>query len=827
MFSFLPAHRLAAFGSGRLVFALLALVLTPLAEAGRFAPIPAYPSGGGTARYVRTADFNGDGKQDVVVSNDNGKVTLLLGKGDGSFLAPRTIATLAGAPPIAIGDFNRDGRQDVAISSYATSSVKIYLGHGDGTFAAPVSVAAGAPTSFIESADINGDHNLDLVVMTAKNVLVLLGNGNGTFQKPIATADQNSGLIAVGDVNRDGHPDVITTSGTTGNVQVFLGQGNGKFRALPAFFESSLPTQLVLADLNGDGKLDLVSGQFGANFFSVDAVFLQRGNGDGTFGSPVALPAGYAGVSMTAVDLNGDGRLDLAVANAFSNSVSVLLNKGGGQFAPVSKYSTRNIPTDLASAIPGLLASADFNGDKRPDLIVGTSDGVQPLLNLGGGLFPEPPSVDLDDLPTSVAAVNLNNDGHLDLGIEGSGLYCCQENGRLYALFGNGKGQFSGGEVTPPDYGIGAPWTRALMVGDFNHDGKLDLASSDVGEGITIAYNLGNGSFGNNSYSILGPQSQPSFTAAGDFNGDGRSDLAVLTDSNDVDIFLGKGDGTFTGPVSYHVGATPSYILITDVNRDGKRDLVIPNKDSGDISVLLGKGDGTFQPARTFSAGAHPISVAIGDFNGDGKPDLAVGGDAMEILLGRGDGTFAAATKYASGGKVPFVAQADLRGNGIEDLVIANGNSLVVLYGIGNGAFRAPVSFSAGVGPLWLAIGDFNEDGATDLVAADGSSSTLTLLLNQGGTHIGLKSSAASVTFGTPVTFTATLAASVLGAGTPTGTVAFKDGSNFIGSVPLAQGKAAFTTTHLARGTHTITASYLGSSSFNSHLSTALKETVK
>lgn len=150
-----------------------------------------------------------------------------------------------------------------------------------------------------------------------------------------------------------------------------------------------------------------------------------------------------------------------------------------------------------------------------------------------------------------------------------------------------------------------------------------------------------------------------------------------------------------------------------------------------------------------------------------------------------------------------------------------------MLYGKGDGSFGAPTSYAAGVDPIWLAVGDYNGDGATDMAVVDNGSSALTLLLNQGGTRIALKSSATIAQAGQPITFTATIQASVAGAGTPRGTVAFKDGAKGFAFVHLNHGPAVFTTSHLSTGTHTITASYWGDGNFNPHVSSAVAEKIQ
>jgi hypothetical protein len=819
-------------------FAILLLLLLVTSNSGiassRFTPIPIYSSSG-TAQVAATADVNGDGKPDVITSNTNGKVTVLLGAGNGSFLPSKLIATVAGgAPSIAVGDFNHDGKTDLAVASSPSNSVEVYLGRGDGTFALPLKVSLGATPLRVVIGDVNGDGHSDLLVGSSGGFRVLLGNGNGTFRSAIRVVSSNGidgVLLALGDINRDGHLDVVISNGQRGTDGVFLGMGNGRFQEqLNPISDIYSQSQLLLADLNGDGKLDLIIGEFGFENNPGANVTLFLGNGDGTFQTNSASlpPVGFGPASLVAMDLNGDGRLDLAVANAGSNSISVLLNKGGGKFATALNYSSGYLPSDLDTPLPGLLTSGDFNRDGRPDLALATANGVQPLINLGGGRFYAPPSIEVYDDPVSAAAVDLNSDRHADIALETGGDLYFHAFGSIYALFGDGTGQFGQVLVSHADDYLGAP----IAGGDFNHDGQLDLGIPGLlGPSFYTYFNTGH-----NAFSVptsFGLPNQISVMAAGDFNNDGYADIAMLN-GNEVDIYLGKGNGSFTGPTTYKVGANPKAIVVKDVNRDGKRDLVVANNGSGDVSVLLGKGNGSFSPPKTFPAGAHPASIAIGDFNRDGTLDLAVGGDTMQILLGRGHGDFAGPISYSAGGRVSFVAQADLRGNGIGDLVVTHDSrfdsyhlgAITVLYGKGDGSFDAPTPYTAGVDPSWLAVGDFNEDGATDVAVVDSGSTALTLLLNQGGNHIALRSSATSVRAGQSVTFTATLRSSVAGAGTPTGTIAFKDGARGIGFLHLNHGQAVFTTVHLSQGTHVITASYWGDGHFNPHVSAAVSEKI-
>jgi hypothetical protein len=828
-----PSRMLRAIGAS-----MLPLLITAgsYAASARFPSITTYPSGG-NAQYTATADVNGDGKQDVFASNTNGVVTLLLGNGNGSFQPAKTIASLgAGSYPILTADFNRDGKPDLAVLVPGKTQVRIYLGRGDGTFQAPKLFYTGYGAKYMAVGDVNNDQNLDLLVSESSptNVnevgfSVLLGDGKGGLHAPVKIIAKNQGagsLIAVGDLNRDGNLDVVTCD-QSGQAEAFLGNGNGTFREQAEFDDGTNvggESQLLLADLHGTGKLDLVIGTSGFEGFA-GAVILFSGNGDGTFTPGPSYTPGYFPKWLDASDMNGDGKLDLVVANGFSNSVSVLLNQGSGNFT----YSQNGYAADYfmgeggseSTPTPGLLSVADLNGDGKPDVALASVHGVNVLMNLGGGVLNAPGSVEVGQLTGQIFATDFNADGHNDLAVATSGIEGVLI-GDVIALLGNGKGNF-----TAPSFRLVEDGNNigALAGGSFNGNGKPGIAAYGVAaEGIYQLYNTGNGTFADGP--LLSTPNQPPFLCAGDFNHDGYSDLAVL-DGNEVDVYMNKHDGTYSGPVSFNVGVSPLFIVARDINNDGKIDLISANHDSNDVTVLLGNGDGTFQLAKGYPAGTHPNVVITGDFNGDGKVDLAIGGDQATILLGHGDGTFGSPTTFAAHGPVTFLAQIPARGNGIEDLLTVSTDSssgttpsnVYLLSGKGDGTFGTPVAYGGGSSAYWLAIGDFNDDGAVDAVVSTWNNSAFTLLLNHGGTRIALKSSSGAVKVGQSVSLTATLSGSVTGSGTPTGTVAFKDGSKTIGTAQLVNGKALFSTTHLAAGTHTLTAYYGGDGSFNSHSS--------
>ena len=219
--------------------------------------------------------------------------------------------------------------------------------------------------------------------------------------------------------------------------------------------------------------------------------------------------------------------------------------------------------------------------------------------------------------------------------------------------------------------------------------------------------------------------------AVGDFNGDGKADLAGVLNGN-VSIMLGNGDGTFTAGASYSAGSNPVAIAVGDFNGDGKADLVVANQGSSTVSILLGNGDGTFQPATSIQTMYSPLSVAAGDLNGDGKVDIVVGDSygRVEILLGNGNGTFQSAGAVVLSPALPvyWVAIADLNLDGVADLVVAD-ESISVVIGNGDGTFQPPVQYFF-PSCLDVTVADFNGDGKPDLAFV--SASGVNVMLGNG-----------------------------------------------------------------------------------------------
>src|SRR3954447_756400 len=315
--------------------------------------------GGSYATF--TTDFNHDGKTDLVAATQNG-ISALVGNGDGTFQRHIDSAALTYGNGAAFGDFNNDGIGDIVLASHYYGYVSVSLGRPDGSFQPAQTVSCNHPFS-LAGADLNLDGKLDLVATivdnTAQGVSVLLGKGDGTFQPPVEyLAGKAPSDVHIADLDRDGKLDVLAIVAFTNlniNIRVWLGNGDGTLQA-PMDSLVNAPAKVgALGDFNEDGILDLAtSGDYYSN-----TAQLALGKGDGHFKSSIALPTGLAPNSVTTTDLNGDGHSDLVIGVS-EDAEDIFLGNGDGTFQPRRDYNSGS-----SAAVPG-----DFNGDGKQDLII-------------------------------------------------------------------------------------------------------------------------------------------------------------------------------------------------------------------------------------------------------------------------------------------------------------------------------------------------------------------------------------------------------------------------------------------------------------------------
>jgi FG-GAP-like repeat len=326
----------------------------------------------GNALTIAIADFNADGHADLATAN-RFSMSVLLGTGGGGFRPPQIYPAHARTQSLAAGDLNEDGRPDLALTKYSRSVVSVFLARTNGSFTGARDYRTDYGPYGVAIADLNLDHHLDLVVANWDDVSVsaLLGRGDGTFRPQISHREENDLgnnplgnilYVAAGDLNGDDRPDVAAAD-EFDSVWVVLGRGDGSFGSAARNPAHDTPGDVAMADLNGDGRLDLVV----ANVNSSDMSVLL-GRGDGTFGRTknYRLAASGSGTYDAAVaDLNGDGRPDVAAANDLAD-VSVALGRGDGSFLAAAHYA---MPRGGAS-----VAIGDLNGDTLPDLAIGHGD---------------------------------------------------------------------------------------------------------------------------------------------------------------------------------------------------------------------------------------------------------------------------------------------------------------------------------------------------------------------------------------------------------------------------------------------------------------------
>jgi hypothetical protein len=339
---------------------------------------------------VTTADFNGDGKLDLAVSNyATNNISILLGNGDGTFKTHVDYATELGPDSVVTADFNRDGKADLAVRNQSSNTVSVLLGNGDGSFrpAASFVVGTGTASSRVAVGDFNGDGELDLAATNHDDntVSILIGNGDGTFKSQVVyPAGPEASAIAVADFNADGKLDLaIVNTGANNTVSILMGNGNGTFEPPVQYATGVGPAWITVADLNDDGFLDLVVPNTTASTVSV-----LLGKGDGTFQKHVDYAVSTGAARSEVADLNGDGKPDLAIAPAsISDAVSILLGNGDGTFQAPVMYPT-------SASLPAQVVAGDFNGDGSMDLAIADNGASQVFVLL------QIPSISLS--PTSL-----------------------------------------------------------------------------------------------------------------------------------------------------------------------------------------------------------------------------------------------------------------------------------------------------------------------------------------------------------------------------------------------------------------------------------------
>ena len=786
---------------------------------------------GGAPTSIATGDLNGDGKLDLVTTDwSSGKVTVSLGLGNGKF-APGVDYT-AGPHPgsVIVADIDGDGHPDVIVANQSEGTVRVLLGSGNGKLQQAQAYSIGFNPAFIATGDFNGKGRMDLVVSGSSSRLlaVLPNDGRGNLGKPIVRSlSKTSTSFAVADLNEDGHAD-LALANDDGTISILLGAGDGSFRSTPDVKVGQGPLSSILAaDFNRDGKVDLAVTLAGEKQLSV-----LVGKGNGGFDSSVSYRVGSNPVSIALGDVDEDGIPDLVVTNQGSNSFSVLRGNGDGTFKNSLDY--------VAGKGPLAAVTGDFYGAGHLDLAIidYASQTISLPLGNGDGTFRAARAYSVELQPKAVAFGNLTGSKNSDLVVTnfcGSDAACSK--GGTVSVMAAGED----GYRLASTYSLGAgPVAVALL--DVDGDKNLDIVALNRNDKtISILLGLGGGSF--QQQFTLPLAEAPIAFATGDFNHDGKTDLAVLGDCGSakcsqpgtVEILYGTGDGSFRSGIAYPVDYSPTSITVGDLNKDKNLDIVVSNSCGkspsctapGTATVFLGDASGKFTAGKDVALGNSPSSIALGDLSGRGILDLLVtrsSDNTVAVLRGVGDGTFQTPAVYNVGTTPGSVAIADFNGDGKLDVAVSNlGDSTVsVLYGKGDGTLLAGNTLPVGPGPESLTAIQSGNGHHASLVTANGNSASstpgtdITVLAN-----IQPEETAASTTMLTSlptsstVNQSVTLTAVVTGSGaTPAGNVEFEsNGTDITGCSSKAldnTGTAECVTADLAGGTDSLTAIYGG-----------------
>lgn len=686
---------------------------------------------------VVAADLNADDITDLIVTNSiSGNVSVLLGNGNGSFQNQQIYSVKPFARSPVIADFNGDGKLDVATANYIENSISILLGNGDGTFQDSITYNLGTVAQSIVTADFNHDGVPDILVSNGNYILVLLGNGDGSFKDPESYALAANEII-IADLNRDGNPDVVAMDSADTLIGVCLGNSDGTFQEEHTYSTGFYPTGIAVSDFNANGNVDIamtgaitdVNGQM------TDYMGTFIGNGDGTFQAPssttISPPPAAAGMpsGLISGDLNGDGTSDLIVTFGGLVDVSVLevfLGDDNGKFMPRENYSAGNSL--------GAITIADLNGDGKLDVAITNMQGnsIIPLFGNGDGTLQAQKVFGVYGDPTALALGDLNHDGRQDI------VTASQVASTVSVLLGGEDDTFLPAQNYFIG-GIHGGWLWDVTIADFNGDGNPDVAVTIESENaVGILFGNGDGTLQRpQTYPVGG---QPLGIATADLDGNGTPDLVVTNSaSSDVSVLLNNGNGSFQSETFYATGAYPGDVAILDFNGDSRPDIAVANYDDNSVSVLMGNGNGSFQTQEVYPVGLNPWSIVVADFNKDGHPDIAVTnsctdtnstcGYSIGVLLGNGDGTFQGQQTYATSAPPIGITVADINDDGNPDIVETNTSygtstgypfdTIGVFPGNGDGTFQSQQIYAAGFFPYDVASADLNGNGWPDLVTAN------------------------------------------------------------------------------------------------------------
>lgn len=629
----------------------------------------------GEVNAIRSGDFNGDGKLDLVVSvtNDNA-LTILLGTGDAHFTTLSSALTNY-AKQLAVADFNGDGKADVLAALPYAQKLVVKLGIGDGTFTDGGSITADAYT--FEVSDVNGDGKVDVLISSGSALSTALGNGNGTFQTA-TNVSASDGLILIGDFNADGKTDAAVAN-STGVLTPYLGNGAGTFTAAASVVYRDMgaftlmPWAGAVKDLDGDNRLDVIVGAGGQTS-------VLKGNGAGTF----AIQGMYSAAAHEVADMNNDGAPD--VISITGSGIAVVPSNGLTLRAPLEIYRSSTGNGRLFDTL------ADFDGNGKLDYVRFRSEnlqGISVMLTQSDGSVVQATSSASTQEPYETMAGDFTGDGKEDVAIINAAV-----NGVTLSI---AAGDGAGGLGALTTQSIAGPYVMNMTPGDLDGDGKADLVLFSRGSpNFSTAFSTG---------AAFGPLS--TYTAekidtviVRDLNGDDRNDVIVVSETTTAtvtSVYLNDGGGDLLPPATYGRFLLLGVVDVADMTGDGVVDLVFlegnPTSARRMVLVYPGLGDGTFGAAIETPNVRIPQMLDyerlhVFDVTGDGDADLVVhSNQGTAVIAGYGDGNVRQTSRiyalgyqggaWVGGSPIDPVVVSDHNGDGRLDLVYWNAGLFV------------------------------------------------------------------------------------------------------------------------------------------------------
>lgn len=700
----------------------------------------------GIGDAIQAADVNDDSLMDLIVADQDHNELEFFRQTPFRTFAPRTVTLppvsnpLARPTGITTGDIDHDGDTDIVVAYAEIDTVTIVVGvNGDFVAGSTVELTSGATSTVaaevsrnrIALEDMDQDSHLDLVLVrpSASTGFAAIARGDGTGEFQLGDRYAISGNprdLLVADVDGDQRPDVITVGGFRGGVSVLLGLGDGHLRtdANPDVGDS--PFDLVTADLNRDGQMDLVT----ANSLS-DGLSVLLGTGNTAVWSIADIDAANTTNGVVAADFNRDGRIDLAAANLVpdessgTNSVSLLLARGDGSF-----QSTFPLPVEHGT---DKLIATDINQDGAVDLVAtNRTAGSQASLTVLLGNPNAGASTNLADSfttelilpgvasPVAVAAADVNGDGHLDLVSAG-------ERGDVALYLSAGRPLVAPVDAAGPRIPNAELLRRIvgtasdLAVVDLADDGRPELAVTDLDDNTLKIIDV----IAREVTAAFAVGNGPSRVIAAELNQQPGVDLAVSNGgSNDISLLHADATGHLTAGTTVPTNSNPQGLVSGDFNQDGLMDLATANNLDDDITLLLGTGQGQFESADQRGDSGVRAEPMFADFNGDSVQDVAVTNLSGEILLrlGRAGESGVFDPPVVINTDRPTRAIHVLHQQGMDKLVaIDRAGSGTVIYELGNNGSVIGVAELESSAPrtAQLVTGDVTGDGLNDLVLAN------------------------------------------------------------------------------------------------------------